>query len=59
VVQLPKPSRGYAFVAIDRARRWVFVAINRRETAAAARNFLNEAGEAAPFENPGLETCLT
>ena len=58
VVQLPMPSRRHAFVAIDRARRWVFVAINRRETAAAARNFLNEAGEAAPFENPGLETCL-
>ena len=44
-----EPSRGYVFVAIDRATRWVYIGIKRRKTAAAARSFLNEMAKAAPF----------
>ena len=51
-----EPSRGYVFVAIDRATRWVFIAIKRRKTAAAARSFLNEVSKAAPFV---IQTVLT
>ena len=51
-----EPSRGYVFVAIDRATRWVFIAIKRRKTAAAARSFLNEVSKAAPFV---IHTVLT
>ena len=51
-----EPSRGYVFVAIDRATRWVFIGIKRRKTAAAARSFLNEVAKAAPFV---IKTILT
>jgi transposase InsO family protein len=51
-----EPSRGYAFVAIDRATRWVFISIKRRKTAAAARSFLKEVAKAAPFV---ISTILT
>ena len=51
-----EPSRGYVFVAIDRATRWVFIAIKRRKTAAAARSFLSEVAKAAPFV---IKTILT
>lgn len=51
-----EPSRGYVFVAIDRATRWVFIGIKRGKTAAAARSFLNEVAEAAPFV---IKTILT
>jgi transposase InsO family protein len=39
----------YVFVAIDRATRWVFIAIKRHKTAAAATSFLNALHKAAPF----------
>jgi hypothetical protein len=51
-----EPSRGYVFVAIDRATRWVYIGIKRRKTAAAARSFLNEVAKAAPFV---IKTILT
>ncbi len=44
-----EPSCGYVFVAIDRASRWVFIAITRRKTAAAARSVLNEVSKATRF----------
>ena len=49
-------SRRYVFVAIDRATRWVFIAIKRNKTAAAARSFLKALGAAAPFR---IRTLLT
>ena len=35
-------SRGYLFVAIDRASRWLFIAVYRHKTAANARRFLGD-----------------
>lgn len=49
-------SRRYVFVAIDRATRWVYIAIKRHKTAAAARSFLNAVAKAAPFK---IQTVLT
>lgn len=49
-------ARSYVFVAIDRATRWVFIAIKRHKTAAAARSFLNALRKAAPFR---IRTLLT
>jgi transposase InsO family protein len=49
-------SRRYVFVAIDRATRWVFIAIKGHKTAAAARSFLNAVHKAAPF---AIKTLLT
>lgn len=49
-------GRCYVFVAIDRATRWVFIAIKKHRTAAAARSFLNALSKAAPFK---LKTLLT
>jgi transposase InsO family protein len=49
-------KRRYVFVAIDRATRWVFIAIKSQRTAAAARSFLNELVKAAPFK---IRTLLT
>ena len=49
-------TRCYVFVAIDRATRWVFIAIKRHKTAAAARSFLNAVAKAAPFK---IQTLLT
>jgi transposase InsO family protein len=43
-------GRCYVFVAIDRATRWVFIAIKKARTAAAARSFLNALAKAAPFK---------
>lgn len=43
-------GRCYVFVAIDRATRWVFIAIKNTRTAAAARSFLNALAKAAPFK---------
>jgi transposase InsO family protein len=42
-------SRGYLFVAIDRATRWVFIAIYRNKTAANARRFLRDLERACPI----------
>lgn len=49
-------TRRYVFVAIDRATRWVFIAIKHHKTAAAARAFLNAVHKAAPFT---IRTLLT
>jgi transposase InsO family protein len=55
--QMPdEDKRRYLFVAIDRATRWVFVAIYPEKTAANARRFLRSLIEAAPFR---LHTILT
>jgi transposase InsO family protein len=51
-----EPSRGYVFVAIDRATRWVFIAIKKTRSAASARSFLKELHKAAPFR---IRTLLT
>ena len=42
-------ARRYVFVAIDRATRWVFIAIKPQRTAAAARSFLAALNKAAPM----------
>lgn len=42
-------ARRYVFVAIDRATRWVFIAIKTHKTAASAKAFLNALAKAAPF----------
>lgn len=49
-------ARRYVFVAIDRATRWVFIAIKSKKTAAAARSFLKALHKAAPFK---IKTLLT
>lgn len=49
-------KRRYLFVAIDRATRWVFVAIYGTKTAANARRFLAALSKAAPFH---IQTILT
>jgi transposase-like protein len=43
-------SRRYLFVAIDRATRWVFVAIKPNKTAQAATAFLRAVHKACPFK---------
>ena len=42
--------RRYLFVAIDRATRWVFVAIKADKTAASARSFLKALHKACPIK---------
>ena len=49
-------KRRYVFVAIDRATRWVFIAIKQHKTAAAARSFLAAVRKAAAFQ---IHTILT
>ena len=49
-------SRGYLFVAIDRATRQVFIAIYRNKTAANARRFLRDLERACPIR---IRTILT
>ncbi len=51
-----KTERRYLFVAIDRATRWVYVAIKPDKTAASARDFLNELHEACPIKITKLLT---
>lgn len=49
--QMPgEKKRRYLFVAIDRATRWVFVAIKTNKTAASARAFLNALARACPIK---------
>ena len=48
--------RGYLFVAIDRATRWVFIAIYPNKTAANARRFLRDLERACPIR---IRTILT
>ena len=42
-------KRRYLFVTIDRAKRWVFIAIKPNKTAASARAFLNALHKACPI----------
>ena len=42
--------RSYLFVAIDRATRWVFVAVKKDKTAASARSFLKALHKACPLK---------
>jgi transposase-like protein len=53
VKYLPQMSdesrRRYLFVAIDRATRWVFVAVKANKSAASARSFLNALHKACPI----------
>lgn len=48
--------RRYLFVAIDRATRWVFIALKDRRTGRDARGFLKAVIAAAPFR---IQKCLT
>lgn len=49
--QMPgERHRRYLFVAIDRATRWVFVAIKPNKTAASAKAFLNALAKACPIK---------
>jgi transposase InsO family protein len=49
-------QRRYLFVAIDRATRWVFVAIKKNKTAASAKAFLSALRKACPQEIQKLLT---
>ena len=49
-------KRRYLFVAIDRATRWVFVAVYAAKTATNAKRFLAALAKAAPFR---IQTILT
>ena len=51
-----KMSRGYLFVAIDRASRRVFIAMYRHKTAETARGFLGDLKRACPIR---IHTILT
>ncbi|MEW6037697.1 MAG: IS481 family transposase [Pseudomonadota bacterium] len=48
--------RRYLFVAIDRATRWVFIALKPNKTAAAARAFLHALHKACPIKITKLLT---
>ena len=43
-------KRRYLFVVIDRAKRWVFVAIKAHKTAASPKAFLNTLHKACPIK---------
>lgn len=49
-------TRRYLFVAIDRATRWVFIAIKPNKTAASAHAFLNALHKACPIRITRLLT---
>ena len=51
-----KMSRGYLFVAIDRASRRVFIAMYRHKTAANAQRFLGDLERTGPIR---IRTILT
>ena len=51
-------SRGYLFVAIDRASRWVFIGIYRNKTAATARRFLGDLERACPIRSRTILTGM-
>lgn len=48
--------RRYLFVAIDRATRWVYIALTANRTAQSAKAFLKAVIQAAPFR---IQKCLT
>jgi len=49
-------GRGYLFVAIDRATRWVYIAIHPNKSAASARAFLKALAKACPIKITKLLT---
>jgi transposase InsO family protein len=49
-------QRRYLFVAIDRATRWVYVAIKKNKTAASAKSFLNALHKTCPIKIQKLLT---
>ena len=49
-------ARRYLFVAIDRATRWVFIAIKGNKRASSARSFLNALHKACPIKITKLLT---
>jgi transposase InsO family protein len=55
--QMPQEKgRRYLFVAIDRATRWVFVAIKNNKSASSARSFLQALHKACPIKITKLLT---
>ena len=53
-----KMSRGYLFVAIDRASRRVFIAMYRHKTAETARGFLGDLKRACPIRTHTILTGM-
>jgi len=53
-----KMSRGYLFVAIDRASRRVFIAMYRHKTAANARRCLGDLKRACPIRSRTILTGM-
>ena len=53
-----KMSRGYLFVAIDRASRRVFIAMYRHKTAETARGFLGDLKRACPVRTHTILTGM-
>ena len=51
-------SRGYLFVAINRASRWVFIAMYRHKTAATAQRFLGDLERACPIRSRTILTGM-
>ena len=51
-------SRGYFFVTIDRASRWVFIAMYRHKTAATAQRFLGDLERACPIRSRTILTGM-
>ena len=49
-------QRRYLFVAIERATRWVFVAIKKNKTSASAKAFLSALHKACPLKIQKLLT---
>ena len=53
-----KMSRGYLFVAINRASRRVFIAMYRHKTAATAQRFLGDLERACPIRSRTILTGM-
>ena len=53
-----KMSRGYLFVAIDRASRRVFIAMYRHKTAANAQRFLGDLERTGPIRSRTILTGI-
>ena len=53
-----KMSRGYLFVAIDRASRRVFIAMYRHKTAANAQRFLGDLERTGPIRSRTILTGM-
>jgi|TARA_B110000037_G_scaffold135898_1_gene153917 hypothetical protein len=51
-------SRGYFFVTINWASRWVFIAMYRHKTAATAQRFLGDLERACPIRSRTILTGM-